>query len=141
MKYSLLAATMGLTLAQFGGDDDPEYCAGCFSDDYLSVGDYPENYYAFLGVQDEIESQMNADFDYFEPVWFKQQVVAGMNYEVIYDLGSSDGFLQVFMYQGFDGTITVNEVEYIEGNHAAEGAKKGVVVGSAAAMLCAILLL
>ena len=67
----------------------------------------------FKDIQDQVEWEMNADFDYFQPIYYKQQVVAGYNYEVIYDIGY-DEYLYVSYYQDLDGYIEIYEVYYVE---------------------------
>lgn len=47
----------------------------------------------FNNFKPELEGLTNQSFESFEPMYFKQQVVAGLNYEVLYDLGFGEGFL------------------------------------------------
>ena len=47
---------------------------------------------------------MQEEYAYFLPIYFKQQVVAGYNYEVIYDIGN-DEYLQVNYFEDLDGNI------------------------------------
>ena len=55
---------------------------------------------------------MNTEFYSFEPLYYKSQVVAGMNYEVIYDVGYGE-YITVKYFQDFDGSVEFHDTYYV----------------------------
>ena len=76
---------------------------GGWSNDYIKVND-TYTIQKFRAIQDTVEWEMQEEYAYFLPIYFKQQVVAGYNYEVIYDIGN-DEYLQVNYFEDLDGNI------------------------------------
>ena len=69
----------------------------------------------FIGLQELIEEEANAKFDSFDPLWYSRQVVAprqvvaGMNYNVVYQTGP-DTKLGVKIFSNLHGVSTINSV-------------------------------
>ena len=68
----------------------------------------------FKNYQSLIENEANAKFDKFEPIRYSQQVVAGMNYKIVYDIGEGRT-IYVSVYQPLPYTndpAVINTFEY-----------------------------
>ena len=68
----------------------------------------------FKNYQSIIENEANAKFDKFEPIRYSQQVVAGMNYKIVYDIGEGRT-IYVSVYQPLPYTndpAVINSFEY-----------------------------
>ena len=72
-------------------------------------------YQLFKSYQPAVEGYMSTQYSMFEPTHVKQQVVAGMNYEIMYMVNTGD-MLQASVYQplmipGMNSSPQVNSVK------------------------------
>ena len=80
----------------------------------------------FKNYQGLIENEANAKFDRFVPIKYSQQVVAGMNYKIVYDIGEGRTIF-VSVYQPLPYTndpAVINTFEYQMIEETASDVKK-----------------
>ena len=81
---------------------------GGMSQDFKSIGKNDTDlWYLFNSWQGIVEENLNRNFLYFDAIGYKQQVVAGMTYEVKYAVGMNE-FVVVQIYQPLPGSSNNN---------------------------------
>ena len=122
MKYNSVLALLGVSLAT----DDPKtlfmealgqdtwFVPGSWSYKYELVEDDPDLKTLFEGLKLDLQTRTNDTYSTFIPKYYKQQVVAGMKYEILYDIGEGNGFLQVLVWHKLDETNEVVGVSFID---------------------------
>jgi len=105
MKLSTL-----LLLGAFATEASAEACAGCCTD-FTEVSatmetDEPAEYAQLLAFKDPTQTKTGDTFGTFTPTKYKTQVVNGVKYIVVYNIGG-ENLLEVTAVVGFDESVEI----------------------------------
>ena len=95
-----------------GDEDGIKHCAGCWSD-FTEVVKDSDDYTYFVGLKADVETPAERTLDTFVPLKFTSQVVAGMNYTIVYDIGGDD-LIEVKAFKNLSNVTTINSVKFYE---------------------------